>query len=222
MDTFNVLTYQLKNDEEDTFESELLTIIDDEYDMYTESEDMTIEDVEEIRNKAKKIKRKLIIAISIVGVIILLIKRHEKRNKQTEAELNRLRTELIELDKDFGDLIKSKPEITYTSKKISKDEEKVQAVKSVSGWYRSYCQTYEKLFNQAAILTEQVNKYGSKFNDASIASKLKNIKIERDHNKSATLQFTKNKYKEDLDTKYTHGGEMIDKALKHARYKKDK
>ena len=71
MSTFDELMNQL-NDEDDTFESELLSLIDSDYSMYSEADidKDTVADAKKVYNKAKKIKKACIIALALVAAII--------------------------------------------------------------------------------------------------------------------------------------------------------
>lgn len=71
MSTFDELMNQL-NYEDDTFESELLSLIDNDYSMYSEADidEDAVTNAKKVYNKAKKIKKACIIALGLLAAII--------------------------------------------------------------------------------------------------------------------------------------------------------
>jgi len=132
MSTFDELMYQLNNeDEDDTFESELLSLIDDDYDMYSEadSNNNDIEEVKDALNEAKKkakiIKRSIIIALSVLAAAIgaIAIKKHlDKKNKNGDVKQYKLGSKRPTDQLSLECSIKMNDAVKYT--KILKKEEK--------------------------------------------------------------------------------------------------
>jgi exonuclease VII small subunit len=155
MSTFDELMYQLNDeDEDDTFESELLSLIDDDYDFYSEADndDESAEVAKNTYDKAKKIKKACIIALGILATIIAGVAVYKKVQK------NKIKRDAYQQ----AGLSKKKKKETSKHKLIDDDMSAEKALKA----FKDAEALKSTLGQDLKLLEGQLNKYNKKWSNA--------------------------------------------------------
>ena len=198
MNTFDELLYQI--DGEDTFESEFSSFLTDDDSMYAEGAnkvvDVTVDKFKSLIEKAKKVDKRLIIAIAAAATLaasIVAIIRHNTADKRNKAKLDKAMTKINELANE------SKVKEKRLAKEIKKAEtliaklhmgEKLQRRKDIHG--------RDENGNNIGLANDRRNKIREKFTKTAYKKHLNREDFKQglsaQYNSDKKLQALKNEY----------------------------
>ena len=191
MSTFDELMNQL-NYEDDTFESELLSLIDNDNSMYSEAniDKDAVADAKKVYNKAKKIKKACIIALGLIAAIIAgaAIYKKVQKNKKLKGMRDSYK-QIADMDKrmisqKFNDQRAAqyegakqeaenlKKQATHSAKILQQSiDDYSKAVKSGNDrTYSNWLTVAEGRIAQAKDILKKIANLGETFDDSKITN----------------------------------------------------
>ena len=144
MNTFNELMYQI--DGEETFESSLYnSLFTDNYYIEKDNDkevkqDLTPEDLIEFHEKMKKIKKAIMIGLSILAIITVLLKiKKSKDKKKAEAKSKA----------NGASLMESIPELKEIKDKLDKQKKRINRIENNMKEYKKNCDHRDDYYKRA-------------------------------------------------------------------------